>query len=695
MKCFKAALGLCLLCLSIIPPLQAQKLPDDQVIDEAAPTSNKQITFQGNVFFKNRTLLAALNYYRVYPTGNFDVMDADDAAYFLQEFYYMKGFPDAVIEYHFSNDGPHVTFDIQEGERIQLGTLTFVGNTVFSSKRLHDIVEAYIRQATSRIIGKVNFVESAILDAGNAIIAQYKNHGYLGVQVWGEMTGEETSSSRGVEFIIEEGPQYILENITANGWPQNIPPVEELFHEEIKHFYQEDEYLILRSQLLRELQNAGYYKASAETTTSIDPSTGRVYLHFQVIPGPKYRIGKIIVEGYEHTMKNAVYRVLGLKTGEEFDGQKFRDGIRRLWFSGAFKEAQPTLTPRANDTLDIKLNLEEALAKQLKFGAGYGEWDKVFGEVKYTDRNFLGSLLRFEAEAFASVRRYGTQIELTDPFLFNTQLAGKTGAYFIKQRLPAYRAYMYGGFAKVERQFSSNNLTGYSASYNWRGVSHTRVYAQNEYADLAEHNYTIGSLSFTQILDRRNDMLVPMSGYKLEYNAELASRALGGEISYFKIEGKMTYYIPLREITKTRPYVPFIMINHAVGAILPFDNHRPLPVPERFFLGGPDTVRSFQYDGMAPRTPDGQLLGGNTYWVFNLETQIPLAGPLYGVLFSDVGNLSPSLNNYESKNTRIAIGLGFRFYTPIGALHVDYGYNLIRRDGDPIGAWQFGFGFSF
>jgi outer membrane protein assembly factor BamA len=65
------------------------------------------------------------------------------------------------------------------------------------------------------------------------------------------------------------------------------------------------------------------------------------------------------------------------------------------------------------------------------------------------------------------------------------------------------------------------------------------------------------------------------------------------------------------------------------------------------------------------------------------------------VAFVDLGNLAPTWQDAEIEQTRIAPGLGLRFYTPIGAVFVDYGYNLIRLDGDPVGAVQFGFGFTF
>jgi len=144
-----------------------------------------------------------------------------------------------------------------------------------------------------------------------------------------------------------------------------------------------------------------------------------------------------------------------------------------------------------------------------------------------------------------------------------------------------------------------------------------------------------------------------------------------------------------------RPYVPFLVFNHRAGWIAPYGKTGTLPVPERFFLGGPDSIRSFQFDGMPPRDVDGDPIGGELFWQTNLEAQVPVSGPLYIVAFCDAGNLAISPEGYTWENTRIGLGLGARIYTPVGAVSLDYGYNLIRRDGDPIGAVQFGFGFNF
>ena len=106
-------------------------------------------------------------------------------------------------------------------------------------------------------------------------------------------------------------------------------------------------------------------------------------------------------------------------------------------------------------------------------------------------------------------------------------------------------------------------------------------------------------------------------------------------------------------------------------------------------------MRSFQLDGLGPKDADGYLEGGLAYLLGNAEIQWPVWKAFYLAAFVDVGNLSPTVEDFNWDETRIGVGLGGRVYTPLGAIRVDYGHNLIRKDGDPAGAWQFGFGFTF
>jgi outer membrane protein insertion porin family len=411
-------------------------------------------------------------------------------------------------------------------------------------------------------------------------------------------------------------------------------------------------------------------------------------------PGPVFRFGQIQVQGSGSVTGKTFLRRLGLKQGQPYHGQAFDAALGRLWETSAFEDIDPVFEPRADGTLDVMFKIEEAPAKQISTTIGYGQWDQGFVSLNYSDRNFLGSLNRFSLDGFLSTKSYGLVATLSDPWLFFSGVTGTSRASYTRRETPAYKSTVYGGALLLEKTSTLRNQTGWSAGLEWRDTSDSTVFADDQ-LDGAPVDYRLGAVSFSQTFDRRNDPLMPMKGFFLSWDGLLASEVLLGDVSFARLRGQATYYLPLQKIQTGRIFVPFFVVNHRAGIIAPFAGTKNVPVQERFFLGGPNSIRSFQLDGMAPRDSEGQPGGGLLSLLVNAELQIPVFRALYLVGFVDVGNLAPTSGTFAWDDTRVAGGLGARFYTPLGAVRLDYGYNLIRGEGDPTGAWQFGFGFTF
>jgi outer membrane translocation and assembly module TamA len=125
------------------------------------------------------------------------------------------------------------------------------------------------------------------------------------------------------------------------------------------------------------------------------------------------------------------------------------------------------------------------------------------------------------------------------------------------------------------------------------------------------------------------------------------------------------------------------------------DEATTLPIDERFFNGGADTVRSFGERELGPLDKHGNPLGGEFYTVFNVEYTFPLYGELQGAVFTDAGNLSPTSENPGLTELRYAVGAGLRYKLPIGPIRLDYGVNPDPRPDEDFGAFHFSFGFAF
>jgi outer membrane protein assembly complex protein YaeT len=653
------------------------------------------VRFEGNTSFRSPQLVAILrNRYYIPLERDFDVTQVDDAAYFLREFYFSRGFRDARVAYTFTPSAPPaVLFEIDEGEAHYIGWVRFEGESFLPPDRLREIFDAAVRTATLRPFGRMRYVESAVDAGAQAIANALAQKGYLLAQAEVLPPSEPLRDLVDLTVRIDQGVRYFVRDVSFSGSPLDHATLRGVLAEYLDQPYQRNQESLMRTRVQDWLRNHGYATAAVTTTAALDPVSGKVDVAFEIAAGGIYRIGAIRVEGAQATSESAILSRFAVQPGDLYNSSLVDEGARRLWFSGAFAEADVERVPNSDGTVDLVLKLQETRAKRIQFGIGYSQWDGGYGEVHYIDRNFFGSLNRFSVDATVSQRSYSFATALADPWLFGSDFEGTVGLSYAKRELPAYRATEYGGAVSLQRRFESVNLTGYRFQYGWKRVTDAEVFGEDP--DEPDPNYTLGSVSFNQTYDTRNNILSPMKGYYLHHEEELASRALLGDVSFARFSAQFTYYQPLREITTERPFVPFVVFNHRAGVILPYGDTTVVPVPERFFLGGPDTVRSFQLDGLGPKDSGGDPLGGLAMMLFNLEIQWPVFNNVYVAAFADAGNLWEAAEDIQPTDLQVGVGPGLRVYTPLGAIRVDYGYNLNRTEGDPVGAWQVGFGFTF
>lgn len=647
--------------------------------------------FEGNDIFASQRLLSALQRYDVKTSeATTDATTADDAAFFLREFYFSQGFPDADVTCRFSPE--KVVFSISEGSQLWIRSIRFEGGEEIATDRLRSLFTTAIRQATRAPFGRLRFVESALDDAAERLRTTFVNEGFLDAQVTCASTPSADFRTTDVTVLITPGIRHTVGAIRLSG--PTFPAAEELLAE-LSEFsgrpFRPSDQALCRSRAVDFLRAHGYYFARASVSPSPGNRDGVLDFIVEAEPGRRMTIGKVTSEGTPRTTPQRLLARFGIRSGQPFNASALDAAERRLWFSGSFARVDAVTTPLSNNTVDLALRVEEGRSRSLATTVGYSEWYQAFATSTFTDRNFLGGLDRLRMTGFVSQKSYGGEVALSDPWILGTDLTGTAEAFALREKLPAFEATEYGARLGLSQTTSLRSATGWGLTYEWKSVANARVFSTEQTDD----NYRLGRITFRQQLDRRNDPLVPISGYNLSYDAGIAAPPLLGDLSFFKASAQATWYVPLRKIESGRAFVPFLTLNHRAGLILPFGNTDSIPIPERLFLGGPDSVRSFQFDGMAPRDRQGVPVGGLAFLQANVELQWPVGRGFFLAAFTDFGNLAPRAQDMELADTRVAPGLGVRFYTPLGALRVDYAANLVRKEGDPIGAWQFGIGATF
>ena len=199
----------------------------------------------------------------------------------------------------------------------------------------------------------------------------------------------------------------------------------------------------------------------------------------------------------------------------------------------------------------------------------------------------------------------------------------------------------------------------------------------------------VGQLSASLVFDDRDDLLLPTRGTRARLQLELAEQSLGSEIDFLRSSLDWSY------LWELGPRDGLALSTRGV-LVHTLDGLDTLPLHERVFLGGENSVRSFGEDELGPLDASGQPRGGEGSTFISMEWRRRLAGNFGSALFFDGGNVVEHVEDYlHLEEFRFGIGIGLRYTLPIGPLRVDLGFNPAARDQEEDFVLHFAVGYAY
>ncbi|BDC49558.1 hypothetical protein F183_A18740 [Bryobacterales bacterium F-183] len=446
------------------------------------------------------------------------------------------------------------------------------------------------------------------------------------------------------------------------------------------------------------LATEGYNQANVDV--NIKRTGDLVDLAFVIQEGPRRVVKSIQVEGNQHVSDNLARTQAGLKPDEIVTEEKLNTARRNLYATGAFNLADVEVRPQdANRTTgtvpsDLVLKLREVRPFEVRYGVLFDTERGAGGILDLSTRNILGSART------AGIRgRYDSRLQELRAYFEQPSLL----------RLPV----KFVGTGFYRRELNDTFITdrkGGSAylEYRWGRPYLFSVGYRNEQVHTFERNpdplfpfdirLRIAPVTLGFSRDTRDDLLDASRGSFTSHIAEYAPSVFGSELQYAKYFGQYFYYRPFGKPTR----VPWanVMKNRFVYAsgvrygIAQGLYGQSLVPSERFFAGGPNSVRGFGQDRLGPFSADSPV-GGESMFVVNNEMRFPLFKFFDGVAFSDIGQVYGRWRDFRPGDLRYTAGFGVRMRTPFFLLRLDYGTVLNRRPGDPSGRLYFGIGQAF
>jgi outer membrane protein insertion porin family len=185
--------------------------------------------------------------------------------------------------------------------------------------------------------------------------------------------------------------------------------------------------------------------------------------------------------------------------------------------------------------------------------------------------------------------------------------------------------------------------------------------------------------------DSRDNFQMPTRGGQIALALEFAG--IGGDNRFVKGVASATYFKTI--------WFGHIISGRIEGGHLLSWGGKEIPIFERFYLGGPNSLRGWKFRQVSPIDETGFPIGGVTELLGNIEYSVPLPFGLRIAGFFDAGNVYNNNEKVDPTNVRSDVGGGVRWLSPFGPLRVDYGIKLDRKKGEELGAFQFSVGSAF
>ena len=610
----------------------------------------------------------------------------------IRKLYFSKGYYGVNVEYkidYLEANEAAVTFRIAEGPKGHIKKLVFKGNQKIKSSDLRKVMATKQWNIFSLLTKTGTLDEDALKNDIQILNAYYIDHGYLDAKISEPKIDLSDPKRIRIEIEIEEGPQYRLGTIDFKG--DVLTTKEELFKD--LRLKRNDIYSnsAVREQIrsfTEKFANEGYAYVEINPETNIDSKNLLVHLTFEMDKKKRVSFEKIQVTGNTKTRDKVIRRELEVEEGEIYSVTDLNESRDRLRRTGYLKEVGFTTSRGSTDEkINLDIKVEEAPTGALSFGVGYSSIEKVVGSVSLSEQNLFGmgyqGLLRFQLGTESN----NFKASFTDPYFLGYPYSAGFDLYH--EQVGYFDTYSYkvlGGDLRLGKKLTKRIRL--DSMYKLENVN---VYDVTEDASSSikeqEGKKTTSGLSFTLSMDTRDDFYVPTRGARHSLFLQNAGGILGGDNYFVKGLLETSWFFPL-------PLNMVLNLRGKFGIIEPYGG-KETPIYEKFFIGGLYTVRGFEYGKAGPIDINEDPLGAEKMVVFSSELIFPLSREigLRGAIFWDIGKGFDKWSDITPLRT--GAGAGIRWFSPMGPIHIDFGYNLSPKKGEKRTVFDFTMGTVF
>lgn len=658
-----------------------------------------RIEIKGHRYFSREQILGTVSFFE---NRFFDTLEAEESVEGIKELYEDNGFLDIRVDV--SWDSPDasgdrdVVFRIMEGKRTYLKGIAFEHSGYIKEKRLK---RQFLSLQSYTLFRSRPFKSLTFTKDLEALEALYRSEAFPNVRISTQTEGRGRKIKKRV--IIEEGARMIVRNVSIMG-------NQSFSYSELRRLltlskgtpFRPKDYQKDRRQLAVFYGNHGYPYVKISVKLEKDEDKGIVDIFYQIDEGPQASFGRLGIQRNLKTKDKVIRMATTFKSREPFSYQEILDTQERLSNLGLFRSlsVETKGMDKMAEEVDCEIEVEEMETGRVNLGAGFSSRVGYRGYMEIREDNLWGRAISGSFRADLSglggrsqiIEEVGRSSKYTltfrDPlFIPKHKIEGEGSLYTATEDRREYHSRSNGLKFGIWRPYKKRLRVGLVYHIELNRLEDITI----DPAEIPEKydEHTISAIGPTIIYDSRDNFLDPHKGIYANVSLDWSESSIVGDQDFYKIMGEGRLFHPLSSRL-------IAALSIRAGYIGIYGRTTKVPIQERFFAGGGNTVRGFKEDSLGPIDDDtGLPLGGRLLWINNLELRYPLYKRIIGVVFFDTGNVWESREDFENISPREGAGIGIRWLTPIGPVRLDYGMALDKRPDEGRDRFYLSIGHAF
>jgi len=600
----------------------------------------------------------------------------------IKKLYLDKGYVAAEVNYDIEprTEGTvGVTFDIKEGKKAFIKEIIIVGNKAIKGKKIKDVMQTKPKWFLTFITERGIYRQEELDRDSERIRALYLDNGYIDVKVAKpEVQYSEKKEGFVVTYRIEEGNQYQVKDIKVEGdLVASEDELMKLLTLQIGKPFSRAAIAEDISRLTTFYGDKGYAFANVDPDFKIDRENLTVDISFKIEKGKEIYIRSIDIAGNIRTRDKVIRREIPIQEQQLFSSSRIQAIRPRVFRLGYFEENIEVSTDRVPDTedqLDINVKLKEKPTGFFSIAGGFSSVETFIfaGQIQESNLFGYGKSLSLSAQIGGVTRLF--LLNYTDPHFLDSNWTLDVLGFQTDREFQDFSRFSFGGSVSLGRRLF-RDLTG-RITYRLEHVDVDDI-SEDAFVLISETPRLISSVGVGFVWDTRNNVLDPTSGNISRAGVEYAGGPFGGNTDFIRYAASTRFFFPF--------YLNTVFSVAARYGLIDFRNlGNELLVSERFFLGGPNDLRGYEFRRVGPRVPtdDGGfvIIGGVQEVFFTAEYIFPLIPQVgfKGVVFFDMGNAFNDGQNLtvDPRDLRKDYGFGIRWVSPLGPLRFEVGFPI-------------------